>query len=76
MAALIPHEALTRIQLEYVEMPGLKLTPEQIGRLCGLPVDICEGALAMLTRTGFLQASADGCFRRPGAESRVRNSRL
>jgi hypothetical protein len=76
MAALIPHEALTRIQLEYVEMPGLKLSPEQIGRLCGLPLDICEGALAMLTRTGFLQQSSDGCFRRSGYASRMCDSRL
>lgn len=67
MDVLIPHEALTRIQMEYVEMPGLKLTPQQIGRLCGLPQDICEGALVLLMRTGFLRKSEDGSFRRPGA---------
>jgi hypothetical protein len=66
MDALIPHEALTRIQIEYVEMPGLKLTPRQIGRLCGLPQDICEGALALLTRTGFLRQAQDGAFLRTG----------
>jgi len=42
MDALIPHDALIRIQMEYVEMPGLKLTPHQIGRLCGLPLEVCE----------------------------------
>ena len=60
MDVLIPQEALTRIQMEYVEMPGLKLTPKQIGRLCGLPQETCEGALALLLRTGFLRRlSAD-----------------
>lgn len=66
MDVLIPHEALIRIQMEYSEMPGLKLTPVQIGRLCGLPSDICEGALQLLTRTGFLNQASDGAFRRPG----------
>jgi hypothetical protein len=65
MDALIPHEALVRIQMEYVEMPGLKLTPHQIGRLCGLPQDICEGALNLLQGRGFLSRSQDGSFRRP-----------
>jgi DNA-binding IclR family transcriptional regulator len=66
MDVLIPQEALTRIQMEYVEMPGLKLTPKQIGRLCGLPQETCEGALALLLRTGFLRRSPDGAFLRPG----------
>jgi hypothetical protein len=65
MDVLIPHEALTRIQIEYVEMPGLKLTPDQIGRLCGLPQDVCEGALRLLMRTGFLHQSTDGSYQRP-----------
>ena len=65
MDALIPQEALTRIQMEFVEMPGLKLTPTQIGRLCGLPQEICESALALLLRTGFLRQSGDGAFLRP-----------
>ena len=65
MDALIPHEALTRIQMEYVEMPGLKLTPLQIGRLCGLPQEVCEGALSLLVRTGFLSRAEDGSFLRP-----------
>jgi hypothetical protein len=56
MDALIPQEGLTRIQLEYLEMPGPKLTPRQIGRLCGLPQEICEGALALLMRTGLARA--------------------
>ena len=53
MDATIPLDALIRIQMEYVEMPGLKLTPHQIGRLCGLPRDICDGALGLLAERGF-----------------------
>ena len=66
MDAAIPREVLIRIQMEYLEMPGLMLTPRQIGRLCGLPLELCEGALTLLARTGFLSRSGDGAFRRPG----------
>ena len=65
MGILIPHEALTRIQIEYVETHGLKLTSDQIAPLCGLPQDVCEGALRLLTRSGFLQRASDGSFQRP-----------
>jgi len=65
MDVMIPHEALIRIQMEYVEMPGLKLSPDQIGRLCSLPQDICEGALGLLLQTGFLARSRDGLLGRP-----------
>ena len=62
MDVLTPPTALHRIQMEYTEMPGLKLTVEQIGRLCGLPYAACEDALAELMRSGFLRRSADGAF--------------
>lgn len=65
MEALIPQEAITRIQMEFLEMPGLRLMPTQIGRLCGLSDEICEGALKILTQTGFLSRSGNGAFRRP-----------
>ena len=45
-ANFIPINAFIRIQMEYLEMPGLKLTPEQIARLCGLSRDISDAALA------------------------------
>lgn len=67
----IPHDALIRIQMEYAEMPGLKLTPTQVGRLCGLPQDICERALARLSQTGFLCQAQDGAFLRPGVGGNV-----
>ncbi len=57
-------DALTRIQVEFVEMPDLKLTPRQVRRLCDLPPDLCQAALVALVRTGFLWQSCDGAFLR------------
>ena len=62
-------EALGRIQMEYVEMPGLQLTVAQARRLCNLPDDVCEAALNALTRSGFLRQLRDGSFLRPGPSS-------
>jgi hypothetical protein len=59
--------ALVRIQVEYVEMPGLKLTPSQAGRLCGLPVDVCRVALVALAASGFLRRDDMGAYVRSGA---------
>ena len=64
-APLISSNALARIQTEYLEMPGLKLTLEQVGRLCGLTHDMSEAALAGFTRSGFLRRAQDGTFLRP-----------
>ena len=58
-------EALRRIESEFAEMPGLKLTAAQVNRLCNLPTDVCESALQALTRSGFLQVSG-GAFLRLG----------
>ena len=52
--------AFTRIQVEYIEMPDLKLTPEQIRRLCDLPRDICVAAIVALEEAGFLRRAPDG----------------
>ena len=54
--------AFTRIQIEFIEMPDLKLTVAQIRRLCDLSPDDCEPALAALEQTGFLWRAPDGRF--------------
>lgn len=59
-------DALLRIQTEYMEMPDLKLTPRQVQRLWNLPHDVCERALAVLMRNGFLAQSPNGSFVRSG----------
>jgi len=58
--------ALTRIRLEYMQMPGMRLTRPQIQRLLNLPADACEVALAALIQSRFLCIDAEGFYRRSG----------
>jgi hypothetical protein len=60
------HIARMRIQIEYIEMPHLKLTLSQVRRLCDLPHEVCEAAMALLVTSGFLSRARDGAFLRPG----------
>jgi hypothetical protein len=55
---------LTRIQGEYLEMPGLKLTPAQARRLWGLELAECEQLLDHLVGSRFLKRTADGAYQR------------
>jgi hypothetical protein len=55
-------DARMRIQIEFIEMPGLKLKRDQIQRLCGVPADVCDEALAALVQSGFLRQKPDGAF--------------
>lgn len=64
MEASCMQDVLTLIQMEYLEMPDLKLTLRQARRLFGLPGDICETALEALVSVGFLARSRDGSFLR------------
>ncbi len=69
-----PTEILFRIQMEYVEMPGLKLTTQQARRLWNLPVDLCETALAKLVEQGFLARTGAGSYiRRSGSPEAMLN---
>jgi len=58
------HEALVQIQMEYREMPDLKLTLAQARRLFAMPAELCEQALEALVRSGFLRRTSDGAFLR------------
>ena len=55
-------EVLQRIQGEYVEMPGLRLTAAQAQRLWGLERDICAALLGALVDAKFLSQTRDGSF--------------
>jgi hypothetical protein len=57
------HE-LTRLRGEYLEMPGLQLTREQVQRLCGLERTVCERVLHALVDTRFLYLKANGTYAR------------
>jgi hypothetical protein len=56
------HVALTAIQAEFVEMPGLRLTLLQVARLCEVPPDVCQTAVGTLVATGFLIETRVGTF--------------
>jgi hypothetical protein len=53
---------LVRVQNEYLEMPGLKLTEAQARRLWGLDDNTCSVVLATLIKRGFLRRAANGAF--------------
>ncbi len=55
-------DVLQRIQGEYVEMPGLRLTPAQARRLWGLERDVCDALLGALVDTKFLSQTRDGAY--------------
>ena len=55
-------EVLQRIQGEFVEMPGLRLTSAQARRLWGLERDVCDALLAALVEANFLFRTRDGAY--------------
>jgi hypothetical protein len=56
-----------RIQGEYDEMPGLKLTEAQAQRLWGLDADTCHTVLVTLMRRRFLRRTTTGMYVRAAA---------
>jgi hypothetical protein len=63
-----PRRALVqRIEGEYHEMPGLKLTEAQAQRLWGLDADTCHTILVTLIQRSFLRRTATGMYVRAGA---------
>ncbi|HEX5474740.1 MAG TPA: hypothetical protein VFX12_08780 [Vicinamibacterales bacterium] len=55
-------DVLQRIQGEFVEMPGLRLTAAQAQRLWGLDRDVCDSLLGALVDAKFLGQTRDGAF--------------
>ena len=60
-----PEDVLRRVQGEYLEMPGLRLTTAQAQRLWGLDRAACDAVLDALVDAKFLVRSSDGAFLRP-----------
>ena len=58
---------LRRIEVEYHDMPGLRLTRVQAQRLFGLREDICVRVLEALVQAWILRIDASGSFVRNGA---------
>jgi len=67
MPAMNVEEAVQLIQMEYAEMPGLRLTFWQAQRLWNLSEDLCQRALGALTASGFLARRPDGTYIRSGS---------
>jgi hypothetical protein len=55
-------DVLRRVQGEYIEMPGLRLTSAQAQRLWGLDRAACEALLGALVDEKFLFRTRDGAF--------------
>jgi hypothetical protein len=57
-----PDDVLRRVQGEYIEMPGLRLTTAQAQRLWGLDRSACDALLNALVDAKFLFRTRDGAF--------------
>ena len=55
-------EVLRRVQGEFLEMPGLRLTEPQARRLWGLDAASCSALLGALVDAKFLSRTRDGAF--------------
>ena len=57
-----PDRLLERIRAEYLEMPGLRLTSEQLQRLCGVERTLCQLVLDSLVDAKFLCLKSNGAY--------------
>ena len=55
---------LRRVQGEFLEMPGLRLSEPQARRLWGLDPTVCATLLNTLVESNFLFKTSDGFFMR------------
>ena len=63
-----------RLRAEYLEMPGMSLTLDQVVRLCGIERPACQRALDALVHAKFLSLNADGVYARRTEEARHRHT--
>ena len=67
MAPALPasiDDVLSRVQGEFLEMPGLRLTEAQARRLWGMETELCAALLGELVAANFLFRTRDGAFMR------------
>ena len=55
-------DIVRRIQGEFLEMPGLRLTEPQARRLWALEPSLCSAVLTELVDNGFLLRTREGAF--------------
>ena len=63
-------EVVRRIRGEFLEMPGLRLTPDQARRLWRLDEKACQAILGALVDARFLSKTRDGAFVRDDSSAR------
>jgi Fic family protein len=63
-------DLLARVRMEFVEMPGMRLTRPQAQRLWNLQQSACDEVLNTLVDEGFLKQASDGAFLRGGEDPR------
>jgi hypothetical protein len=71
-AARSQHEWAQSIRGEFLEIPGLRLTSDQIQRLWGLHRDTCAVVLEDLLHRHFLELTPDGHYVRAGSSAGAR----
>jgi hypothetical protein len=63
----LPHgnaDVFNRVRAEYLEQPGMTLTPRQVQRLCGIDETLCQAVLDALVDARFLCVKAAGSYTR------------
>jgi hypothetical protein len=56
--------AYQRVRAEFFEMPGMRLSAQQVERLCGVPNAVCKIVLDDLVTANFLYVGSDGTYGR------------
>ena len=59
---VVPEALFRRVQGEFLEMPGLRVTQPQACRLWGLDRETCGTLLSHLVEAKFLTRTRDGAF--------------
>jgi hypothetical protein len=59
-----PNDSRERVRAEYLEMPGLHLTVDQVQRLCGIDRPECRTVLDTLVSERFLCVKPNGAYAR------------
>jgi hypothetical protein len=67
----VADEVVRRVQCEFNEMPGLRLTAPQARRLWGIDAVTCKALLEALVERNFLFRTRDGAFMRADFRTRT-----
>ena len=69
MTLMLAPDAARSIRDDYLALPGLSLTRNQVRRLYSLDAVVCDGVLAALVDVRFLLRTGDGRYVRANSAS-------